>query len=138
MIAALAVVLAMMMSGGADTATDRYAAGQVWEYRTRPQEPKSLLMIREVEDVAPIGRVYHVSILGIRPAAKGAPTQIDHSPVSRQTLDANVIRLSSETPAAPDYQPGIADWRAARGGVFTISVAEIVDLIDRQLSGSGY
>lgn len=136
MIKILAVVLAML-AGGAETATDPYTAGQVWEYRTRPQEPQSLLMIREVEDLASVGRVYHVSIIGIRPDATWGPNQIDHSPVSRETLDASVTRLSARRPNAPDYRPGIADWRAARGGVFTISVAEIVDLIDRQLSAGG-
>jgi len=137
MIKALALMLAMAFSGGGETAADPYAVGQVWEYRTRPQETQSLLMIREIEDRPTIGRVYHVSILGIRPDATWGPNQIDHSPVSRKTLDASVTRLSSKRPEAPDYRPGIADWRAARGGVFTISIAEIVDLIDQQLSGAG-
>lgn len=137
MIKALALMLAMAFAGGGETAADPYAVGQVWEYRTRPQEPQSLLMIREIEDLPPMGRVYHVSILGIRPDATWGPTQIDHAPVSRETLDASVTRLSPKRPEAPDYRPGIAEWRAAQGGVYTIAVAQIIDLIDRQLSGAG-
>ncbi len=135
MIKMLALVLAMLSGAGGETTADRYAAGQVWEYRTRPQEPGSLVMIREIEDIAPVGRIYHVSITGIRPDATWGPTEIAHSPVSRETLDASVTRLSSKQPQAPDYRPGIAQWRADRGGVFTIPVADIVGLIDAQLGG---
>lgn len=136
MITVLTAVLAILSGAPLQASGDPYAVGQVWEYRTRPQEPQSLLVIREIEDSAAMGRIYHVSVTGIRADAKWGPTDLAHSPVSRQTLDASVTRLSDRRPESmPDHRPGIADWRAAGGGVFTISIAEIIDLIDQQLSG---
>ncbi|WP_269515549.1 hypothetical protein [Brevundimonas subvibrioides] len=135
MIAVLTALLVTLFAAPGQTSADPYAVGQVWEYRTRPQEPQSLLMIREIEDGGVVGRIYHISITGIRPDAGWGPTEIAHAPVSRQTLDASVTRLSAKHPEMPDYRPGIAEWRGAHGGVFTIGVAEILNVIDLQLSG---
>lgn len=136
MVTVLTAMLATLFAAAPETRVDPYAVGQVWEYRTRPQEPQSLLMIREIEDGAPVGRIYHVSITAIRPDVDWGPTELAHAPVSRQTLDASVTRLSDKRPEMSDYRPGIAEWRAAHGGVFTITVAEIIEVIDLQLSGA--
>jgi len=114
---------------------DQYAAGQIWEYRTRPADTGSLLKIQRVEQDAILGPIYHVSVIGLRLRNQEMDPVLAHTPVSRETLDASVTRLSDKTSTFPDSEPGIAQWREARGGVFTIPVAEIIEIIDRQTSG---
>lgn len=105
----------------------RYAAGQVWEYRTRAVDAGSLLRIHSIEP-SPAGEVYHISLIGLgygRGMAHGG--EFGHMAVSRETLDKSVTRLSASKAAFPDPTEGIAQWRGAKGGVFTISIAEIID-----------
>jgi hypothetical protein len=59
---------------------------------------------------------------------------LQHIPVSQGSLDASVIRLSAVDTEFPDPSAGIAEWRRARGGVFTIPIAEIVASIETMLA----
>ncbi len=114
---------------------DRYVAGQVWEYRTRPADSGSLLKIQRVEQDPTLGPIFHISVIGLRLRNQDIDPVLSHTPVSLETLDASVTRLSTKGSTFPDPAEGIAEWRSARGGVFTITVAEIVELVDRQTSG---
>lgn len=128
----LSAVAALVMLAGF-TAPDRYAAGQVWEYRTRAAEAGSLLKIQRIE--TPTGHdepIYHISVIGLRLSNGGDALQ--HTPVSRETLDASVTELSDRRPAFPDPAPGIAQWKADQGGVFTMTVAEIIQIVDDQVA----
>ncbi len=128
-----ALIAVVLLSGFGEP--DRYAAGQVWEYRTRPTDTGSLLKIQQAENHPDFeGPVYHISIIGLRFRDTGIDPVVPHTPVSRRTLDASATRLSSETPDFPDPREGIAIWRSDKGGVFTISVAEIVEFVDQQVS----
>jgi hypothetical protein len=127
LIALILLMFAPLASAGAQEDAMRYAAGQVWEYRTRPADEGSLLKIHSIEQ-APAGEVYHISLIGLgygRGMAHGG--EFGHMAVSRETLDKSVTRLSDSKAAFPDPTEGIAQWRGAEGGVFTISIAEIVD-----------
>ena len=127
----LLVLLALLMPAvsAAQDGTARYAAGQVWEYRTRAADAGSLLKIHEVE-AAPAGTVYHISLIGLsfgRGMAHGG--EFGHMAVSREALDNSVTRLSDSKAIFPDPAEGIAKWRAAKAGVFTIPIAEIIENI---------
>ena len=136
--ALLAALTALLVGAGlfAQAPTPKYAVGQVWEYKTRPQDAGSLLKIQRIE--ADGDRpVYHISIIGVHFSRPGFAGTLPHLPVSDQTLDASVTRLS---PAAPDFpttsvDEGIAEWRKAEGGVFTIPVAEIIGILEQSVSG---
>ena len=128
-----ALAAAILLAGFSQA--DRYAAGQVWEYRTRPADTGSLLRIQRVEHDATLGPIYHISVIGLRLRNRDMEPNLPHTPVSRETLDASVTRLSNKTPNFPEFEPGIAQWRADRGGVFTIPVADIIEIVDRQTSG---
>ena len=112
---------------------NRYAAGQVWEYQTRPGDEGSLLKIQRIER-APGRRdlVYHISVIGFRLSNPDVLPVLHHSPVSRETLDASVTRLSSSTAEFPDPSEGIAVWKRNNGGVYDIPVARIIEAIERQ------
>lgn len=57
-------------------------------------------------------------------------------PVSAATLDASVIKLSASKAAFPTsaVDEGIAEWQRARGGVFSITMSQIIEIIDEQTS----
>lgn len=115
--------------------SDRYAAGQVWEYRTRPGDEGSLLKIQRI-DADPAGKpIYHISIIRFRLRNPEMTPELNHAPVSRETLDASVTKPGDPSAAFPDADPGIAVWKADNGGVFTIPVAQVVEIVDRQTSG---
>lgn len=119
-------------------AKPRYAEGQVWEYRTRVGDEGSLLKIQKIEKVPGLKRespVYHITVVGVR--LGGTPGSVlGHLPVSRQTLDSSLTRLSTRRADFPSAEEGIAEWRRAKGGVFTISVAEIVGFVEQTISGA--
>ena len=136
-LACLIVLLALP----AQAQTQKYAVDQVWEYRTRPGEEKSLLEIRKIETVDKVGQVFHISIVGLQIAVPQRPdfrlTELPHVPVSRQTLDQSVTKLSKTAVNGPDFSKGYADWRKnadeGRVGVFTISVASIIGSVEDTL-----
>ena len=116
-----------------------YAEGQVWEYHTRPSDEGSLLRIQKIEQSAQpanFGPIYHISIIGIHFASAPLSGQLQHAPVFASSLNASVTRLSKLQPVFPDPSEGIIQWRAANGGVFTIPIAEIVNLIEQTVPAS--
>ena len=126
--------------GAGQPAETRYAEGQVWEYRTRPGEEESLIRIQRIEPFpgAPAAggeRVYHISIVGLRIGPERRSEALPHAPVSRETLDASVTRLAERRADFPSADEGIAIWRADRGGVFTIPLAEIAAAVEGVLAG---
>lgn len=134
--AALALLLCPMMSLENAVARD-YSEGQVWEYKTRPGEAGSLLRIGKIETDPKLGPVFHISIIGAKvrnpDAGRGFSSELAHFPVSKATLDQSVTRLSQARPAFPDYREGYEEWRRANGGVFTLSVAEIIAVVEEAL-----
>jgi hypothetical protein len=48
-------------------------------------------------------------------------------------LDASVTKLSASKAEFPDANGGIAEWRKAQGGVFTVTVAEAVNFAEQTM-----
>lgn len=114
-----------------------FVEGQVWEYKTRPGETGSLLRIAKVDHDPKLGDVFHISIVGVQiKRPKGILTELSHVPVARVTLEKSVTRRSNSKVSFPDFQPGYAEWNTAKGGVFNVSVAEIVSIVEQAFSGA--
>jgi hypothetical protein len=119
-----------------------FSEGQVWQYRTRPHEASSTVQICKVESDPKLGEVFHISIRDLRiknPRAPGGFTgEMQHAPVSRQTLQASVTKLVGTSPVGSGYREGYATWRKAfeqgNAGVFSVPVAEIVGGIESALT----
>jgi hypothetical protein len=128
-------ILAAAIGLSAQTNSTTYAEGQVWEYKTRPQDAGSLLKIQRVTELNN-QQVYHLSVIGVHFRTPGILAVLPHMPVSKATLDASVTKRSSSTAAFPTtaVDDGIEEWQRARGGVFTIPLSEIVDIADDQTS----
>tara|TARA_R110000868_G_C10524780_1_gene733432 strand:+ start:103 stop:552 length:450 start_codon:yes stop_codon:yes gene_type:complete len=122
---------ALVLSG--QTAPPKYVVGQIWEYRTRPQDAGSLLKVQQIADFGN-DKVYHLSTIGVHFATPGISGVLPHIPVSETTLDASVTQLSSAHPEFPTtaLQEGIAEWQKAKGGIFTIPMSQIMDIVDDQ------
>lgn len=106
----------------------RYVEGQVWEYRTRRGEERSLVKIQCIEsDPETDAPIFHVSLVGLRWANAKA---LAHAPVSQITLDMSVRQLTTDHGQFPAADEGILEWRRAKGGVYSVSLAEIAEMGD--------
>jgi hypothetical protein len=146
------LLLALIVSCTIDAETQKgqkmknskYAAGQVWKYKTRSGEENSLLYIVRIDKHDDLGQIYHIAVdnLSIKnPRVEtGISNYLPHAPVSVVTLDSSVISLvEARADNLPDISEGYQTWREAfdkgSGGVFTIPVAEIIQLCENAMSG---
>lgn len=133
------LVATVLMSAATVVSARDYAVGQVWTYHVRPGDAGSTLQINKIEKDPMLGTIYHISIFGLRvpsPIATGGfITELPHLPVSQQTLDKSVESLTPQSARAVDYAQGYAEWKrafdAGRGGIYTISIAEIVGTLEQ-------
>lgn len=125
-----------------NAAAHDFKEGQVWSYRTRPHEAGSTLLINKIEANSKLGPIFHISLSGLKiknpRASSGFSDRLPHSPVSQQTLDRSVVALIGNAAPDPAYLEGHATWKkafdAGQGGIFTITVAEIVDTIEQAIN----
>jgi hypothetical protein len=120
----------------------KYAIGQLWAYRSRPGEPDSTVLINYVEHNDRLGDIYHIGVLGVKVRSprseSGMISELSHFPVSRETLDKSVTTLVGNRRPDHAYVEGYREWKQAfddgKAGVFGISVAEIVDIMEQALN----
>jgi hypothetical protein len=115
------------------TVDSTYSPGQVWSYKARPNEGSSTLTILRVETIPKVGVIVHVRIDGVQfknCTGGPAPTTIDHAPFTKIALDNSVSRKLRIVLNLPDFEAGYEYWLAHCGGVYTISVAKMIDADD--------
>ena len=119
-----------------------FSEGQVWSYKTRPGEESSTLLINKIEADPALGPIYHISLFKVRVknahAPSGFSSDLPHFPVSKETLEKSCVKRVGYSKPNPEYLEGYAQWKQAfeqgRAGIFTISVAEIVGVVEQTLS----
>jgi hypothetical protein len=125
-----------------DEGASRFKAGQVWSYKTREGERDSTVVVLKIQDYPKLGRVVHVSVLGLKMkkpnrAGEFIPT-INHMPLSEEAFAASVEKLLKEKAELPDYESGYSLWReefdAKRAGVHTSTIAEAVQFTEEMLN----
>jgi hypothetical protein len=118
-------------------------SGQIWEYETRTGEENSRLIILKVEESDKGETIVHVSVSGLAminsQQEKGMSEDIGHLPFAEEALIECLTKLeSSDNELPPDYMEGYKIWKEAydsgEGGVFTISVKEAVDFVERSVN----
>jgi hypothetical protein len=110
----------------------KFRPGQVWQYKTRPDEKNSTVTILKVESVPKLGTILHVRVENIRLKNCTGGTEsekFEHMPFAREAIERSVTKLVRESDV-PDFQSGYDEWRKACGGVYTISVARAVELAE--------
>lgn len=110
-----------------------FKSGQVWAYKTRPQEKDSLLTILLVEKVDKI-MVVHVRLDGLivknYRAPNGFSKEAEHIPFTVEALSKSVVKIVAQKDPLP-LPEGYSEWQRASGGAHTITVAEAVESLER-------
>jgi hypothetical protein len=120
------------------TIDSKYSPGQVWSYKTRDGEGTSTITILRVETLPKVGTIIHIRIDGI--ALKNCsggpiPKVIEHAPFSKDAIDRSVLKLVGQKENLPDYEAGYSDWKAHCGGVYTVTVAEMLAADEQTFNG---
>ena len=119
------------------TASGPFAAGQVWRYRTRPGEEASRAIVGRVETDDEGQVIVHVKLTDLRLVAPQAPggfyPSLSHAPVAAEAFAASVIAPVSESADLAEFEDGYQMWAEDHGGVFTVSLAEIVEVTEQAL-----
>lgn len=117
-----------------EAATDpKFVPGQVWSYKTRPGEENSTVTILRIEKTPKVGIIIHVRIDGIHFAnctGGPAPKEVDHAPFTRAALETSVTTKLRSVSKLPDYDAGYQEWLRHCGGVYTITVEDMVAVDD--------
>jgi hypothetical protein len=107
----------------------KFRPEQVWAYKNRTGEDKSFLTILKIESLPKVGTIIHIRVdnIRLRNCTGGPePDNFQHMPFTRDAIERSVTKLQKESSDVPDYQAGYDEWRAACGGVYTVTVAEAV------------
>ena len=107
------------------------------EFTARQGDPHPTLVIDRIEMLPKIGEIVHISVRGVRIKNRRSPdgftNEIAHMPFARAALERSLTRLVHDSVSLPAYEEGYAEWKAARGGAYTISVREVLDVIEQSL-----
>lgn len=123
-----------------------YAVGQHWRCCGRTAEEQPTLLINRIDNHPLGGRIFHVSLEGLQLRHPGLPggrmTRLAHVPVIEQSFEHSDMRYlgMQEQAADADYHKGYDEWRqafdAGRAGSFGVSVATLLEIVERQLNGT--
>jgi len=120
---------------------DKYVAGQIWSYKTRPEESASTITILRVESLEKLGTVVHVRINDVHLKNCQGTSELNmiaHAPFARDAIDRSVSRRLKSESELPNFKEGYEAWRSACGGAYTISIAEMLDVVEKTYqTGSG-
>ncbi len=126
----------------------KYNVGQEWKYKTRQGEENSTLKILKIEEYPTIGKVVHISLSGLKMKNPQHPTgiadKISHLPITEEALDKSIISIKNDTRQMPDSteMDGYSYWKKefdkGNAGVFSISVSEIVNSIEKSIVSGDY
>lgn len=121
----------------------QFAPGQVWKYKTRPNEPDSRITVVRVDtDNEEFGNIIHIYLSDLdipnASAPSGKTTIVNHLPYAEEALAASVLELESENQPLPaDYEDGYRLWREAfesdDAGIFTVSVVEAIGFVQASI-----
>ncbi len=121
---------------------EQYSEGQLWSYQTRMNESQSKVLINKIESHEKLGKIFHISVLEVKvrnpSASNGVTTELPHFPVAEETLNKSLTKLLGKKSINPEYLEGYSMWKKAfdegNAGIFTISVAEIVDVVEESIN----
>jgi hypothetical protein len=119
------VVASIAIFNGAAMAQTSIEEGQVWTFRGAPAET-ARLVIRKIERREGGGEAVHISLYGL-PTLTGLNGEVSHIPFDREALEASLDTLAAEAPREDeDFAADYREWKSARGGVFSLPVAQAV------------
>jgi hypothetical protein len=140
------VLLAVTAYGSAqdsmlkDTTESKYKVGQVWSYKTRPDEKRSTFIVLKVESHPKLGNIIHIALRGLKLRKPNGEfiEAAGHLPFAEEAINKSGVKLLKEKSELTDYEEGYGMWReafdAGKAGVYTITVAEAVGVMEETLN----
>lgn len=129
----------LMLNSVANAA--QFEPGQVWKYKTRPEERRSTLTVVRVDKIGD-NRVIHISLVGLKMknprTDEGVSETVSDLPITREALQQSVTELVGVSDTLPDYEEGYRIWRKAyaegKAGYFTDPVSDCLDYMEQALN----
>jgi len=80
--------------------------------------------------------VVHIAVTGLPARSSGDIPNgiIGHAPMALEALQGSVTELVGSTHELPPFEEGYAEWEKARAGWWTVSVAEVVELVRQAIN----
>jgi TonB family protein len=136
-------ILSASLTVDAQETEAKYKPGQKWSYKTRPGEEDSYLIVLKVDNDAELGNIIHIALRKLKMKnsrnSEGVSENVNHMPFSQEALEKSGLKLLEEKTDLPDFAEGYEIWREAfdakRAGVYSITVAEAVTVIETGLNG---
>ena len=130
----LIIIMSLLSIFGIAKAAD-FSEGQLWAYKTRAGEEKSVVLINKIETHHKLGKIFHISVDGVKVKNRyiqgGISSELPHFPVSEETLKKSLTKLLGKRSPTPEgYKTWKSAFDAGDAGVFTVSVSEIVGFIE--------
>ena len=121
-----------------DTDKSEFKVGQQWNYKTRPGEESSTLVVLKVVTAPGWSNIVHVGVTGLKlKTPNGITDNLPHVPIDETSVKNSVTTKVTDSGKLTDFQEGYKLWNEAassgKGGVFTLSVAEVVSTIEEGL-----
>ena len=125
-----------------DTTESRYKVGQKWSYKTRPKEKESYFIVVKVENHPKLGNIIHIAVRDLKMknplSPDGISDKVNHMPFAEEAINKSAVKILKEKVDLPDYEEGYNMWReafdAGRAGIYTITLAEAVDVMEASLN----
>jgi len=129
----LFALLALMVALPAHAEERSYEVGQVWAYEVDNAGDDGALIIQRIDRAEETGwptDIYHISMVVEVQLGEMDQLEIGHLPVSRETLDSAVTQPSERDMIVfADWNEGYKEWQRAEGGVFTVGLSEVIDVL---------
>ncbi len=127
---------------GTPAVDSRFEPGQVWSYDNREGEDQSRVLVEKVERLADTVTVVHIQIVRVAVASRFQPSGVQdivpHVAIAEEALDASVLELKDEVVSPVGFANAYSAWRqtveSGEASYYTMSVAEIVDLVERAVN----
>jgi hypothetical protein len=123
-----------------DTTESKYKVGQIWSYKTRPNEKKSSFIVLKVENHPKLGNIIHIALRDLKMKKPNGDyiETAGHLPFAEEAINRSAVKLLKEKVDLPEFEEGYGIWREAfdvgKAGIYTITIAEAVDVMETTLN----
>jgi hypothetical protein len=132
----------LMLSAAGGAIAENYEVGQVWTYKTRPQEPDSTLMILRIDNTSKLGQVVFIGLKEVRILHPNGNTirSLSPLPFTKDALDKSVTKLVDKTDKVLTSNFGYLKWKEVQLAgktppTYDRPVAEIVGRLENGYIG---
>jgi len=127
-LAANFIASAMIMTAAQAADKPAFQPGQMWTVK----DSDIRIVIGRIEPFVKDKTAVSISVFNVPcpPQAGCKTTVVAHAPFDANTLADSVDKLvSTDAQTAPQFEGGYANWKQANGGVFTVPVSKLPDLL---------